>query len=137
MEDIVQPLMELLKLLGTLGEYTLVVAVTAIVGMLLFKLTQLVSILLLIKYGVTRFFDWATTKKVSLIDNTIHFTFEKILIRDEKEENGKRFIALLKRLSNITYHSSYTYIHKHDLDRFEEALDYLEDKYSKPSITTV
>lgn len=129
--DFIQPMMELLKLLGTLGAYSLAVAISAIVGILVFKLTQLVSIILLIKYGITRLFDWMVHKKTVIIDKTTNFNLEKRFIRSEDEDNAKLFLDLLERLSNIKYPNGYKYIHSHDIKLLEEAVEYLEKKYSK------
>ena len=132
--DFVQPMMELLKLLGTLGAYSLTIAVVAVVGILVFKLTQLVSILLLIKYGILRFFDWAQLKKTVVVDKSTNFMINDRLISTEKEVNATRMISLFTRLSRIKNISNrYDYILTMDIDLFEEAIIYLENKYHKKS----
>jgi len=132
--DVIQPLMELLQLLGTLGAYTLAVAVTAIVGFLAFKLTQLLSILLLIKYVITKFHDWAITKKtsVTVVDRTINFMIGDLLVSNQKNENADKLVAIFKRLPRVRNpNTKYDYIHTSDIEILEEAIEYLEEKYKK------
>lgn len=125
--DFVEPMMELLKLLGTLGAYSLAVAITAIVGILVFKLTQLVSILLLIKYGLTRLFDWMTHKKVTILENNTTVTLEKHIITYGDDGNSSRLLELINRLKCIQDKSNY--LQKQHLEILEEGIKYLEDKY--------
>lgn len=125
--DFVQPMMELLKLLGTLGAYSLAVAITAIVGIMVFKLTQLVSILLLVKYGITRLFDWMTARKVTVIENNKTITLERHVITAGEDGNAERLLAVLERVKKIGYAS--TYLHTRHIDMLEEAVTWLEDKY--------
>jgi len=118
--------MELLKLLGTLGSYTLAVAITAIIGFLAFKVTQLVSILLLLKYCVTKLHDWLITKKtvINTIDKTVVFKMDNKIITYGDNDNADRFIKLLGRVSV----GNSVYIHASDLDRLEKAIDLMEKK---------
>jgi hypothetical protein len=140
--DFVQPMMELLKLLGTLGAYSLAVAITAIVGILVFKLTQLVSILLLIRYGILRFFDWMTMRKTTIVETTTElvekvtaFTLNGHIITHTSEGNVDRFMELLNRLKRISAFSGIKpmeeskYLHGSHLDYLEEAIKNIEDKY--------
>jgi hypothetical protein len=140
--DFVQPMMELLKLLGTLGAYSLAVAITAIVGILVFKLTQLVSILLLIRYGILRFFDWMTMRKTTIVETTTElvekvtaFTLNGHIITHTSEGNVDRFMELLNRLKRISAYSGIKpmeeskYLHESHLDYLEEAIKNIEDKY--------
>lgn len=136
--DVIQPLMELLKLLGTLGSYTLAVAITAIIGFLIFKLSQLVSILLIIKYFITKVHDWAITKKVvyNTVDKTVIYKLDDKTVFRSNPIEQERFRKLLNRLINVNYRGIELkdsdgikdYMHPYHLDYLEKALDYYRDR---------